>query len=451
MARSSRYSDAVLDRFLAKSPKSRSYFERASRVIPSGSNRTVVFYKPYPAYSQRAKGSHIWDIDGVERIDYCFNYSSLVLGHANPAVIEAVAAELENGLGRGQPTPAEVELAEKITEMVPSAEMVKFTVTGTEAVMNAIRSARAYTNKDDVVIFKGAYHGSSDAVSVNGLAFHSCGIPKDAQKHTMVVPFNDPDALEQTLRKNKRVAAVLMEPVLAAGGMVVPDEDFTKAVREITEKMDVLLILDEIVTGFRIARGGWQERYRIKPDMTVLGKNVAGGMPGAAVCGRKEIMEDVYAFPESESLELGTPKTPLSGTYNAFPLTMVAGLATLKQLNSDVTDKIGNAAESLSKGFVKIANDLGINVRAPRVGSLFQYHFTNRDIVDIRAVKLADSEMRRRLDLLLLNEGVYLSPGHFCCTSSATTTADVQETLNSLEKALHEIQPTARTVSAIAK
>ncbi|MBI2649141.1 MAG: hypothetical protein HYW93_05760 [Thaumarchaeota archaeon] len=162
-------------------------------------------------------------------------------------------------------------------------------------------------------------------------------------------------------------------------------------------------------------------------------------------------MEDVYAFPESESLELGTPKTPLSGTYNAFPLTMAAGLATLKQLNSDVTDKIGNTAESLSKGFVKIANDLGINVRAPMVGSLFQYHFTNRDIVDIRAVKLADSEMRRRLDLLLLNEGVYLSPGHFCCTSSATTTADVQETLNSLEKALHEIQPTARTVSAIAK
>ncbi len=451
MAASSRKSDAVLDRFAARTPRSRSYFERASKVIPSGSNRTVVFYKPYPAYSARAKGSHVWDIDGIERIDYCFNYSSLVLGHANPTVIQAVAAELENGLGRGQPTPAEVELAETITRMVPSAEMVKFTVTGTEAVMNAIRSARAYTGKDDIVIFKGAYHGSSDAVSVNGLVFHSYGVPKDAQKHTTVVPFNDPDALEQTLKRNKKAAAVLMEPVLAAGGVVVPDEDFTKAVREITEKMDVLLILDEIVTGFRIAKGGWQERYGIKPDLTVLGKNVAGGMPGAAICGRKEIMEDVYAFPDSGALELGTPKTPLSGTYNAFPLTMAAGLATLKQLNSDMIEKIGNTAQSLSKGFVKIANDLGINVRAPMVGSLFQYHFTNRDIIDVRAVKLADSEMRRRLDLLLLNEGVYLSPGHFCCTSFATTTADVQETLNSFEKALHALQPTARTVSAVAK
>jgi len=215
--------------------------------------------------------------------------------------------------------------------------------------------------------------------------------------------------------------------------------------------MDVLLILDEIVSGFRIARGGWQEKHGIKPDMTVLGKNVAGGMPGAALCGVKEIMEDVFAFPESDTLELGHPKTPLSGTYNAFPLTLAAGLATLRQLSPDLFEKIDGSAASLTHGFIKIADDLGINVRAPIVGSVFQFHFTKKDIVDIRSANLADAGMRRRLDLALLNEGVYLSPGHFCCTSSATTNTDVKETLSSIEKALHKIRPIARTVSPLAK
>ena len=451
MGVASRDSDSLVNLFSRRSPKSRSYHERASKVIPSGSNRAVLFYRPYPVYSKRAKGSRIWDVDGVERIDYCFNYSSLVLGHANPAVIAAVEAELENGLARGQATTLEVELAEMVTRMIPSAEMVKLTVTGTEAVMNATRSARAYTKKDDIVLFEGAYHGSSDTVSANGLSFHSYGVPEDTQRHTVVVPFNDPDALQRTLSDNRNVAAVLMEPFLASGGTVVPDEDFAKVVREVTERMGVLLILDEIITGFRIGRGGWQEKYRIKPDMTLLGKNVAGGMPGAAVCGSKEIMEDVYAFPESASLELGRPKTPLSGTYNAFPLSLAAGLATLRQLSSEVFEKIDGTASSLAKGFMKIAGDLGINVRTPRAGSIFQFHFTKKDIVDAKAVRLADAEMRRRLDLALLNGGVYLSPGHFCCTSSATTNADVKETINSIEKALDQVRPVARAVPTSAR
>jgi glutamate-1-semialdehyde 2,1-aminomutase len=450
MTAASRKSDSLIDTFVSRSPKSRGYYERASKVIPSGSNRAVVFYRPYPVYSKRAKGSRIWDIDDVERIDYCFNYSSLVLGHANPAVVAAIAAELENGLARGQPTILEVELAETVTKMIPSAEMVKLTVTGTEAVMNAARSARAYTRKDDIVVFEGAYHGTSDMVSANGLSFRSHGIPEDAQRHTIVVPFNDPDALQRALSRNRNVAAVLMEPFLASGGTVVPDEDFTKAVRETTEKTGVLLILDEIITGFRIGKGGWQEKYRIKPDMTILGKNVAGGMPGAAVCGSKEILEDVYAFPDSETLELKPPKTPLSGTYNAFPLSLAAGLATLRQLSPEVFEKINGTASSLAKGFMNIANDLKIDVRAPTAGSVFQFHFTIKDIVDTKTVKLADAEMRRRLDLALLNEGVYLSPGHFCCTSSATTNADVKQTLGSIEKAFNEVREIARAVPTLA-
>jgi glutamate-1-semialdehyde 2,1-aminomutase len=443
-------SKELLETFFRRSPKSKLYYERASKVIPSGTNRGVVYYKPYPLYSKRAKGSHIWDVDEVERIDYCFNYSSLILGHANDAVVEAVRNELENGLGRGQPTPAEVELAEKITKAVQSAEMVKFTATGTEAVMNAVRSARAYSGKNDIVVFEGAYHGSSDAVSVSGLAFQSHGIPPDVQKHTLVVPFNDPDSLEETLRENKEeVAAVLMEPFLGAGGTVAPNEGFAKSVREITEKMGILLILDEIVSGFRISKGGWQEKYKIKPDLTVLGKNATGGMPGGAVCGDKDIMEDVYGFPESESFEPRHPKTPLSGTFNAFPLSMVAGIATLDQLNPNVYEKIDSAARTLCNGFVNIAQDLGIAVRAQRIGSIFQFYFTNKDIVDIKSVRYANAEMRRRLDIAMLNENIYLAPGHFCCTSAATTPEDIEATLNSLEEALHNISPIARDVSLL--
>jgi len=211
----------------------------------------------------------------------------------------------------------------------------------------------------------------------------------------------------------------------------------------------VLFILDENITGFRMGRGGWQEKYGVKPDLTVLGKNVAGGMPGAAVCGRRDIMEDVYAYPPAATLELKNPKTPLSGTYSSFPLTMAAGFATLKQLNPDVYRTINATAQSLAKGFVKVASDLGMSVRAPVTGSVFQYYFGDRDIVDARAVRTANAEMRRLLDLAMLNEGVYLAPGHFCCTSSATTDADVRNTLTAIENALHAIRPVKTIASAV--
>ena len=433
--------EETLKHYRGRSKKSFGYYERACKVIPSGSNRGVIFYRPYPVYSKRAKGSHIWDQDNVERIDYCFNYSSLLLGHANPVVIEAIKQELRNGLGRGQPTSGEVELAEQITKKVPTAELVKFTATGTEAVMNAIRSARAYTRRNKIIAFEGAYHGSSDPVSVEGLNFKAEGIPIDVQKETLIVPFNDSGALESTLKEHAGdVAAVLLEPFLAAGGTVVPDENFSKIVRELTESMDVLLILDEIVTGFRIARGGWQEKYGIKPDLTTLGKNVTGGMPGGAVCGAKEIMEDVYGFPPSDSLEMKSPKTPLSGTFNAFPLSMAAGLATLKTLKSSIYEHIDSLASTLSKEFVKIGTGLGFDVRAPRSGSVFQFYFSGSDIADAKAVKSANSELRRYLDLGLLNEGVYLAPGHFCCTSSATSSADIRRTVEAMENVLQSLK-----------
>lgn len=423
----------ILNEFRKRAPKSRKYYERALRVIPSGTHRGVIFYRPYPVYSRFAKGSKIVDIDGKERIDYCFNYSSLILGHRNRKVIAAIEAEVENGLGRGQPTTYEVDLAERVSNIFSAAEMVKFTVTGTEACMNAIRAARAYTNRKKIIMFEGAYHGSSDSVSVKGLAFQSQGVPQEIQGNSLVIPFDDPEALEKAINANNgEVAAVLMEPFLAAGGMIVPSLDFSKHVREITEKKDVLFVLDEIVSGFRISRGGWQEKFRIKPDIMTLGKNLTGGMPGGAVAGKEDIMKDVYHHSEN----IDAPKVPLSGTFNAHPISMVAGIATLDQLSPDIYEKIDSSSHELMNGFIRIARDLGVNAKAPRIGSVFQFYFSNKEMRDTRSVRGANRRLRWCFDLAMLNRGVYLSPGHFCCTSTATSLTDVKKTLDMIETVL---------------
>jgi glutamate-1-semialdehyde 2,1-aminomutase len=302
--------------------------------------------------------------------------------------------------------------------------------------MNAIRAARAYTGKKKIIAFEGAYHGSSDSVTVPGLAVTSAGILPEVEKNTIMVPFNDIHALEKTVRDNQgEVAAIILEPILAAGGAVVPDLDFGKGVGEIAARSGCLFILDEIVTGFRISRGGWQQKYGLDPDRTTLGKNVSGGMPGAAVVGKKEVMEDVYGASPASS-----PKAPLSGTYNAFPLSMVAGLAALNQLNDDVYSRIDQSAATLREGFNKISSDLKVEATSCGTGSLFQFHFTKENKIDYSSAQRADKRKRWLLDIALMNRGVYLAPGHFCVTSSSTSETDVRTTLDSIAQALEEIR-----------
>ena len=439
---------SVMGTYFEQTKESRKLYERAKRVIPSGTNRGVIFYRPYPVYSMRGRGSRLWDVDGTERIDYCFNYSSLILGHRNKAVIGAVKDELERGLGRGQPTGPEVELAEKVTTLYPAAEMVKFTVSGTEAVMNTIRAARAYTGRKKIIAFEGAYHGSSDGVSGRGLAFSTQGIPQEILNTTLVCPFNSPHALERMMKENVGdVAAVIMEPFLAAGGTIAPDPQFGKFVREITEKMDTLLILDEIISAFRISRGGWSGKHKIEPDLATLGKNVTGGMPGGAIVGRKDVMDDAFAYRASAAPEQSIAKTPLSGTFNAFPLSMAAGIATLDQLSPQVYEKIDSTAGMVRDGFQKAAEEAGIETRTPIVGSVFQFYFTRNDITDIPSTRLADSRLRWLFDIAMLNEGVFLAPSHFCCTSASTTGRDVRETISGIRRALEKIKPIAAEIA----
>src|SRR3990170_523993 len=278
--------------------RSEELFERAKRLIPGGVNSPVRAYQPYPFFTKSASGSRIVDVDGNEYIDYCLGYGPLILGHAHPKVIEAVKAQLEHGSLFGTPTEQEVVFAELVSEVVPSAEMVRLVSTGGEATMSAIRAARGYTGKKKIVKFEGCYHGAHDCVLVKAgsgaTTFGtptSLGIPEETARNTIVVPYNDAARLEAAIKENKGdLAAVIVEPVIGNIGVVLPRESFLERLRELTEAYGVVLIFDEVITGFRLALGGAQEYFGVVPDMTTLGKVMGGGFPMAAYVGKEEIM-----------------------------------------------------------------------------------------------------------------------------------------------------------------
>lgn len=417
-------------------PKSFEFYQRATSVLPDGTTRDSIFYKPYPVYAKKAVGSHIWDEDGNERIDYCNSYTALILGHQNPLVMKAIAEQLENGTAFGQPTRFEVELAEKIGEMVPSVQKVKFALSGTEAVMNAIRVARAYTGRDGIIMTEGAYHGSSESVSVKGGASPSEGIPSATTELTTVVEYNNIDAMEQAFKRNpKGVAAVILEPVQGAGGLFVPAKEYLKAVVELAHAHDALVIFDEIITGFRLARGGGQELFGVVPDLTTLGKIVGGGLPGAAIGGRKDIMDEAFARKGEK------PRLSLSGTHNAYPLSMVAGLATLRQLRPELYEHLEQTGTTLARSLSRVMEDNKVVACVKSFKSLLNIYFGSAKVDRYRDVQLVDSHLRWTFDLSMLANGVYLAPVHLFCVSEATSKQDVEATLRAADASMKVLVP----------
>ncbi len=416
--------------------KSKRLYKRACRSLPSGNTRTVLFFSPYPAYAKRATGSRIWDVDGNERMDYCYNFTVLVLGHNHPKVIEAIGDQLSLGTVFGAPTELEVMLAEEIRKRAPHSEQVSFSVTGTEAVMNAVRLARTYTGRDKIGMCQGAYHGSYDSVYTA-----SAGIPQDTSKNTIAtLPFNNTEVFEEIVRKNrKELAAVLVEPVHRC---IPPKEDFLKAVREITEENEVLLIFDEIITGFRLSRGGASEHYRVAPDLVTYGKIIGGGFPVSALAGRKEIM-NLFSFEKAAS-ETKVTRLPHSGTFNAHPVAVAAGLATLGQLTPRAYEHINKLGKMIREGLTKLSADSGIPYRVVGTGSLFHVFFTQDEVFDHTSASQSDSRLLAQLDLDLLTRGVYLAPAHFSCVSTANTAEDVKLTLEAASQSLRSLKRIVR-------
>lgn len=412
--------------------KSDNIYNEAVTVMPGGVNSPVRAYRNVgrnPLFIEKGKGSKIYDIDGNEYIDYICSWGPNILGHCYPKVIEEVKKACDNGLTFGAPTEKEVVLAELIREIMPSMEVLRMVNSGTEAVMSAIRVARGFTKRDMILKFKGCYHGHSDGLLVKaGSAAltaavpDSLGVPKSYTENTLVALYNDEKSVEELFEKyGNKIACVVVEPVAANMGVVLPKKGFLQFLRDITEKYGSLLIFDEVITGFRLSLGGAQEYFGIKPDMTTLGKIVGGGMPMAVYGGRKEIMDCV---------------APLGGVYQAGtlsgnPIATTAGIATLTALkeNKHLYADLGKKAEKIANSYRKI----GASVN--QIGSLLSGFFTDREVNDYDSATSSDTEKYAKFFNYLLENGMYIAPSQYeaMFVSMAHSDEDIEKTCKVIE------------------
>src|SRR5690349_10890664 len=399
-----------------KVEQSRKLQKRAEMMIPGGVNSPVRAFRSVgcdPPFVVRGNGSHIFDADGNEYIDYIGSWGPLILGHAAPVVIEALGAALRNGTSFGASTPAEADLAELVLSAFPHMQKVRFVSSGTEGTMSAIRLARACTKRKYIVKFEGCYHGHADALLVkagSGVATlgipGSAGVPEEFTQFTLALPYNDTDALEEAFKKFKQqIACVIIEPVVGNMGCVPPARGYLEAVRAVTSNDGALLIFDEVMTGFRLAFGGAQELYSIRPDLTTLGKIIGGGLPVGAYGGRSEIMD------------LVAPLGPMyqAGTLSGNPLAMAAGYATLRYLrdHKEIYKQLDKLGGELVSGVASAAKQAGVAMTHNRVGSMFTWFFTPGPVTDWNSAAKADTEAFGRFFRSMLDAGVYLPPSQF--------------------------------------
>ncbi len=425
-------------------PQSPALFERAQRLIPGGVNSPVRACKSVgtdPLFIDRADGCRIWDVDGREYIDYVGSWGPMILGHRHPEVIQAVEQVLARGTSFGAPTDLEVELAELVIDAVPSIEKVRMVNSGTEATMSAIRLARGYTGRDVIIKFDGCYHGHADTLLVDagsGVATlnipGSPGIPEAVVQHTLSLPYNDIEALETVLnQRGAEVACVIVEPVAGNMGMVPPREGFLEALRANTERHGCVLIFDEVMSGFRVAFGGAQERYGIRPDLTCFGKIIGAGLPVGAYGGRGDLM--AHVAPEGSVYQAGT----LSGN----PLAMAAGIAALKALKRPgVYDTLESRSKRLAEGLAAAAVQTGIPAVFNRVGSMLGMFFTDRPVNNFDDAKTCDLEQFACYYQGMLAEGIYLAPSQFEAgfVSLAHTPEVIDRTIAAASKVLARLK-----------
>ena len=409
-------------------------FIKSKECFPGGVNSPVRAFKPYPFFTKSAGGSRITDEDGKTYIDYCLAYGPLILGHANPKVVREVSNQLTIGTAYGTPTENEIVLAKEVIRRIPSAEMVRFTNSGTEATMSAIRLARAFTKRDKIVKFEGAYHGAHDYVLVKGGSGaatlpDSPGIPEDTTKNTLSVPFNDEEALTELIeRQGGDIACIIMEVVMGNVGCIEPKPGFLEFVRKITEENNIVLIFDEVITGFRLARGGAQDYYGVTPDLTTLGKIVGGGLPMGAFCGKREIMEMI------------APQGPVyqAGTFSGNPVSVRAGISTLRQLDEAFYRDLERKGNFLRGNIRSLIDEEEYNVQPVGLASMFQIYFNPAEVYNYEDAQKSSRKQFLRYFKTLLKQGVFIPPSQFECNfiSSAHSMDDLQKTSEAIELGL---------------
>jgi len=419
--------------YASRTIKSKQLHERAKQVLPAGVSYFIRYFEPYPFYINWAKGSKIKDVDNNIYIDFWMGHYTHILGHSPSNIIEAVKEQIEHGTHYGICHELEIVLAEQVVKMVPSAQMVRFSNSGTEAAMYAVRLARTYTGKEKIVKFGGGWHGGYDALH---LAVQppfdmpeSNGIAKSALKDTIVAPFNDLQETKQKI-KNQEIAAVIVEPVLGAGGCIPAEEQFLKGLKELCSQKDALLIFDEIITGFRLAPGGGQQYYGVIPDVTILGKILGGGFPIGAIVGRRDVMERM------DPLLFERPNFSFQGgTFTANPTTLSAGLEMLKTLEDGrIIGRLNNEGKRIQRGLEDIFERGNINARVNCAGSLFRVHFTKGNVKDVYAAHMADRRKLTEHHMALIENGVFFLPGKSGSISDAHSREDLEKLLMETER-----------------
>jgi len=427
-----------------KHPKSEKLFERAKRSIPGGVNSPVRAFKSVgidPLFLVRGKGAYVWDADGSKYIDYVGSWGPLILGHSHPNVIEAIQKQALLATSFGAPTELEIELAELVKELIPSIELLRMTSSGTEATMSAIRVARGYTGKDKIIKFEGCYHGHGDSFLIKAGsgaltlgAPSSPGVTIDTAKDTLNATYNNLPSVEALVTAHRgQIAAIIVEPVAGNMGVVPPKAGFLEGLRNICDREQIVLIFDEVMTGFRVTLGGAQQWYGVKPDLTTLGKIIGGGLPVGAFGGKREMME------------LLSPVGPVyqAGTLSGNPLAMAAGLATLRMLKEENPyPELERKSALLAESFSENINRSDIKANQTRVGSMLCLFFTQKEVTDYETAITSDTKAFAHYFREMLDRGIYLAPSQFeaMFVSAAHSDEDLEQTIEANRKALNRIR-----------
>jgi glutamate-1-semialdehyde 2,1-aminomutase len=432
--------------------RSEQLFEEARNYLPAGasSNVRVHMHDPFPVFFKRGEGPRVWDVDGNSYIDYLMAYGALILGHRHPKIIAGIEKQLQDGIMFGTTTELEIEVAKLVASMVPCAEMVTFANSGTEATMEALRIARAVTGKDKLLKFEGHYHGHHDYVlfsvdspsPVSGLEASPTklpyfpGIPDEVSKTVLVAPWNNPSALERILKKNANdVAAVITEPVMGSQGVIPPEPDYLKQLRELTIKYDTLLIFDEVLTGFRLAKGGAQEFFGVKPDIACFAKALGGGAPIAAVAGRKDLMSMI-----------GPGRIGFGGTYNAHPISLAASKATLETLlenDGEAFRRMADLGSKLKTRLIDTFRGSGYHAVVNNVGPMLSIYFTKlRKVSSYRHALQSDTEKYKHFRDEMMRHGVYTHPDGLerLSISAVHTEREIEQTISAAEESLKALR-----------
>jgi glutamate-1-semialdehyde 2,1-aminomutase len=423
--------------------KSIGLYRRALELIPGGVNSPVRAFKAIgipPVFIERAKGSKIWDVDGNEYVDYVGSWGPMIMGHAHPRIVRALKKTAPKGTSFGAPTPLEVELAMRVRKAFPSMELMRMVSSGTEAVMSAIRVARGYTGRNKILKFEGCYHGHGDSLLVKAgsgaMTFgipDSLGVPEDLAKHTLTAPYNDLEKVKHLVNQYlEQIACIIVEPIAGNMGVILPEKGFLEGLRKICDEKGILLLFDEVITGFRVAYGGAQELYGIKADLTCLGKIIGGGLPVGAYGGKREIMEKI---------------APLGGVYQAGtlsgnPLAMTAGMVTLELLRSKkVYQDLEKKTSYLTEAISEKAEENGIPITINRGTGMFTLFFTAGPVRDYRTAKTSDTKRFAQFFIEMMEQGIYLPPSQFEAwfISLAHTQKDLDQTIEACEAAFKKI------------